>query len=34
VYEGTQRRGSVQGFMRLTQDLHQWRDPGETGNDL
>ena len=34
VYEGTQRRGSVQGFMRLTQDLHQWRDLGETGNDL
>lgn len=28
VYEGVLRRGSVQGFMLLTQDLHQWRDLG------
>jgi len=33
VYEGVLRRGSVQGFMLLTQDLHQWKELGETGND-
>jgi hypothetical protein len=33
VYEGCLRRGSVQGFMHLTQDLHQWRELGASDQE-
>lgn len=33
VYDGCMRRGSVQGFILLTTDLHQWKERATRGHE-